>query len=144
MSDPHDERSARASEATPNDLSEGDAGPPVGLLDSSPADDALDTSRIALVGLIGAITTFVIIVFLMVMYYQYTAAEAIRDQDEPSAELATLVNRQQALLARYAWVNEQKKIAAIPIERAMQLVVAEYQVPAKPTAAKPQEGDHGR
>ncbi len=106
--------------------------------------DDLSTSRIALVGLIGAIATFAIIVLLQVMYYQYTDQQSLRDQDEPSAELAAVVSRQQALLARYAWVNEQQKIAAIPIERAMELTIADFRAAANPAKVKPQEGKHGR
>jgi hypothetical protein len=42
----------------------------------------------------------------------------------PSAELSTVLARQRARLAGYRWVDRDKKIAAIPIDRAMAIVTA--------------------
>jgi len=61
----------------------------------------------------------------------------------PSAELAALVARQQAILARYAWVNEQKRIAAIPIERAMDRVVDQWREPKQRDTSGPTRGKEG-
>jgi len=105
--------------------------------------DDLRTARIAMVGLIGALVTFAVIVLLQVMYYRYVSYESLRQQDEPSAELAALVARQQTLLARYAWVNEQKRIVAIPIERAMDRVVDQWREPRERDTSAPTREKEG-
>ena len=85
----------------------------------------LNTSVIAVVGLLGAILVFAIIVLLMVVFYRFEARQQAELYRQPPAEVSNLVAEQQAKLARYRWVNEEEKIVAIPISRAMDLVVAE-------------------
>ncbi|MEW6235563.1 MAG: hypothetical protein AB1656_09275 [Candidatus Omnitrophota bacterium] len=47
--------------------------------------------------------------------------------EQKPAELTALVKEQQAALIGYRWIDKEKKIAAIPIERAMELVVIDSQ-----------------
>jgi hypothetical protein len=86
----------------------------------------LNTPMIALVGLLGALLTFAAIVALQVLYYS-----AANRQDErkviqaPTTESDSLMAEQEVKLTRYGWVDRDKKQVAIPIERAMELVVRE-------------------
>lgn len=88
--------------------------------------DDLNTPVIALVGFIGAVVLFAIIVFLQVVFYRVEARQRYeKDISQAPAELTTLVHNQQARLAEYHWFDEKKKIVSIPIQRAMELVAAE-------------------
>ena len=69
---------------------------------------------------------FAIIILLEVMFYRIEARDRYeKDFSQPPAELTSLVQQQQARLAEYRWVDEKKGVVAIPIDRAMELVVAE-------------------
>ena len=46
-------------------------------------------------------------------------------------EYANLTADQQARLAKYQWMDEKQKIVAIPIKRAMELVVDGKSIPEK-------------
>lgn len=86
----------------------------------------VNTPAILMVGLLSALLFFAAIVLLEVMFYHIATRQRYeKDIDQPFAELTALVQRQQARLAEYRWVDEKKQIAAIPIDRAMELVVAE-------------------
>jgi hypothetical protein len=86
--------------------------------------DELNTPLIAIVGFLGAIATFAIIVVLQVLYYQLEAAEQLRKEISPApAELASAIADQEAKLADYRWIDQQKQLVGIPIDRAMRLVV---------------------
>lgn len=91
-----------------------------------PAYEDVRTSTLALVGLLGAILTFAVVVLVMVVYYRVSARERYEKQiSQAPAELSNLVANQQARLAEYRWVDQQKGVVTIPIDRAMQLVVSE-------------------
>jgi hypothetical protein len=86
----------------------------------------LNTPMIALVGLLGALVTFVVIVALQVLYY--TAANSHNQRNviqAPTTESDSLVAEQEVKLTRFGWINRDKKQVAIPIDRAMELVVRE-------------------
>lgn len=107
-----------------------------------PAYEDVRTSTLALVGLLGAILTFAVVVLLMVVYYRVSARERYEKQiSQAPAELSNLVANQQARLAEYRWVDQQKGVVTIPIDRAMQLVVSELssnagqKSPPRPTPA---------
>lgn len=93
--------------------------------------DDVKTSTIALVGFLGAILTFAIIVLLTVIYYRTEAriGEARLRQEEqlqqPPTELRKLLADQRARLVEYRWVDREQQIVVIPIQRAMDLVVRE-------------------
>ena len=88
--------------------------------------DDLNTPVIAVVGLIGAICVFAVIVLLMVVFRRVESQQ--REEKEfgqSGAELRELAADQEGRLADYGWVDKNKGIARIPITRAMELVVAE-------------------
>jgi hypothetical protein len=99
--------------------------------------DDVNTPAIAMVGLISALLFFASIILLQVMFYRLETQQRYeKDVSQPFAELTTLVQRQQAKLAEYRWVDEKKGVVAIPIDRAMELVVANLSKPAEPAERK--------
>jgi len=102
--------------------------------------DDVKTSTVALFGLIGAIITFALVVFVMVLYYRFAAQERFDKLiSQAPAELSDVTANQQAKLAEYRWIDQSKGVVAIPISRAMNIVVAELLAEAghKPPTAKP-------
>ncbi|MEN6492719.1 MAG: hypothetical protein ABFD16_00390 [Thermoguttaceae bacterium] len=102
--------------------------------------DDVKSGTIALVGLIVAILTFAVVILVMVVYYQASARERYQKQtSQAPAELATVTANQQARLAEYRWVDQSKGIVTIPIDRAMELVVADQSAKrdAKPKHSAP-------
>ncbi len=97
--------------------------------------DDVNTPVIALVGFISAILFFAIVVLLEVVFYWAEAQQRENDVGPPQ-ELATLTHNQQARLAEYRWVDQKKGVVAIPIDRAMELVVADLSGSAKPARGK--------
>jgi hypothetical protein len=90
--------------------------------------DDIKTSSIALVGFVGAIVLVAIIFALQVVYYHVAAAQfQEKDIQPPMAELQKATNAQQAELTAYRSVDKTKGVVAIPIDRAMDLVVQEGQ-----------------
>jgi hypothetical protein len=81
-------------------------------------------SRIALIGVVGALVVFVMIVGVQVLFYNLQEIETYKkDISQTPEEISNLVARQQAQLHSYRWIDPKRKIAGIAIDRAMQLVV---------------------
>jgi hypothetical protein len=90
--------------------------------------DGLNTPAIAAVGFVSAVLTFALIVAVQVLYYHVSAAETDRKVIAVRAEEADDMQAQQdAKLARYGWVDRAQGRVAVPVERAMELVVRELQ-----------------
>jgi hypothetical protein len=84
------------------------------------------TSKIALVGVLGSIIVVILVVLLQVIYYHAVAVQfQEKDVDVPLVELQRTVSAQQAKLLQYHWVDQGKGVVAIPIDRAMEIVVRE-------------------
>jgi nitrogen fixation protein FixH len=99
--------------------------------------DDVNTPVIALVGFISALMFFAIIILLEVIFYWTDSQQRYElVVSQPPQELAALTHNQQARLAEYRWVDEKKGVVAIPIDRAMELVVADLSAAAKPAPAK--------
>jgi hypothetical protein len=96
----------------------------------------VNTPVIAMVGFLSAILFFAIVVFLEVLFYRTEAQQRTVDNAVPAQELTTLVQNQQARMAEYRWVDQKKGQVAIPIHRAMELVVAELSKDAGPSERK--------
>jgi hypothetical protein len=80
----------------------------------------------AVVGLVGAVLLFVIIVGLQALFYGMEQREmAKKVYSQPYQALQQLDSEQLERLNSYGWVNEQKGEVHIPIERAMELVAQE-------------------
>ena len=86
--------------------------------------DDPDVPASAIVGILGAVLLFVIIVGLQALFYSMERQELARKvTEDPYDPLQRLDADQLELLNSYGWVDQQAGIAHIPIDRAMELVV---------------------
>lgn len=82
----------------------------------------------AIVGILGAVLLFVIIVGLQALFYSMEGKEHARKvTEDPYEPLQRLEADQLGVLNSYGWVDQQAGIAHIPIDRAMELVAEEAQ-----------------
>jgi len=87
-------------------------------------ENKVNAGTIALVGFVATVLVVEIILLLMVLYYHVAAQQAYeKDISQPAAELVKIETAQRAKLNEYLWADPQKKIVAIPVSRAMKLVV---------------------
>ena len=98
--------------------------------------DDLNTPAIALVGFISALLFFASIILLQVMFFRTEARQRAENDAVPPQELTALVHNQQARLAEYRWVDEKKGVVAVPIDRAMELVVGDLSSNARSAGRK--------
>jgi hypothetical protein len=107
----------------------------------------LNTTKIALVGFISTVLVFAIILLMMVLFHWEMAEQTqLKVVDQPTTEFDSLTADQKGQLAKYRWIDPEKKIVQIPIKQAMDMVVEELQKPPKaaPRDIPPKkEGDHG-
>ena len=88
-----------------------------------PDPDALTT---ATVGIVGTILVIVVIVFVQGLYESANRAEFQRKVvNEVPAELRSLRAAQQTRLHATGWVDKPNGFVAIPIEKAMELLVSD-------------------
>jgi len=91
----------------------------------------LNPVNVAWVGFLGALVTLVIILALQVLYYATVERETEQKLIQvPTTESDTLLAEQAVKLTRYGWIDRDKQQVAIPIERAMDLVVNELSAAA--------------
>lgn len=103
--------------------------PPVADADSDP-----NTPRTVLVGFVGTVLLFAIIVTLQTLFYNVEKKEFQRKVvNEVPEELASLKARQIENLHSYRWVDKASGVVAIPIDRAIELVVRDASNPADPS-----------
>ena len=90
------------------------------------AKENLDTGTIITIGVLLVVLTFVLILLVQGWFYKAERDEYVRKVIEPRAEeLATVTAEQQAALTTYRVVDEKAGTVAVPIARAMELVVRE-------------------
>ena len=88
--------------------------------------DDPDVPASALVGIVGAIVLFLIIVGLQTLFYRAEQAETVSKVYQTDSQALTRLRADQLEeLHSYRWIDQQKGTVAIPIERAMELVVEE-------------------
>lgn len=87
-------------------------------------EDNIDTSMVAVVGVISAGLSFGLIILLMVLYHTFN--NALEDQvvEAPNAEAERVWSEQEAVLNEAAWVDQQKGQVRVPVASAMKFVVA--------------------
>ena len=93
----------------------------------------INTPKLAVVGVIMAVLVFATIVAVQVLYQGYVLSEEKQKIQAPE-QLRALLAKQDGQLNAYRWVDEKKKIAAIPIDLALELTArdaAAAQPPAK-------------
>lgn len=78
-------------------------------------------------GIVAVVVVYLSITFMTAWFYKYQQAEIERKVISQKFEsLAKLEREQTEKLSSYRWVDKEKGIVAIPIDRAMELIVAEY------------------
>ena len=88
--------------------------------------DDVNTPVIAAMGLLAVLGLVAFVLLLQVFYYHVEArVEQSNVIDQPPVELLNLETRQQGRLASYAWDDAKRKFVAIPIDRAMDMVLAD-------------------
>jgi hypothetical protein len=80
----------------------------------------------ALIGIIAAISLFVVVVLLQALFYRVERGEARRKVEAVVPEQLTRLRAAQLdQLNSYRWVDQAAGVAAIPIDQAIRLVVQE-------------------
>ena len=93
----------------------------VGLDESDPR-----SSTTLIVGAVGIVLLVVVVILLEVLFYDTAETEYQRKVvAEPPQQLRLLQAEQRERLNSYHWVDRENGVVAIPIERAMELVVRE-------------------
>jgi len=88
--------------------------------------DDPNVSASAVVGIVGAILLFVVIVALQAVFNSMQRAELERKVvTRPSEDLQRLRARQLEQLGSYGWVDQNAGTVRIPVERAIELVASE-------------------
>jgi hypothetical protein len=99
-------------------------------------DYGISLGKLFLVGLLSVILTIDAVVGLQALYYwQLDQVETSDELYRPSAKLKVLLADQQKRLTDYRVVDVKKGTVAIPIDRAMKLVVNELSRKRGTTAA---------
>ena len=91
--------------------------------------DNMNLPMIATIGLVSVVATVVVILLVQAVYQSYASIEF--DRKVVQAPVVTSDSRlaeQEAALTRYSWVDRDKNVVTIPIERAMRLIVQQLRV----------------
>lgn len=86
----------------------------------------------AVVGLVGINLLIATVLIVYIVFTVHSSEEEARKSDVPHPALERYRADQAALLGTYDWVDRERKIVAIPIERAVDIVAAELNQAAKP------------
>lgn len=101
------------------------------------AYDDLDTTMIAFVGVVGTIITFFLVFAIAALSYSFEKSETeVKVIEVPEVTSDSVLANQAAALSEYRWIDQDKNIAAVPIDRAMEFVVQEEQEKQKKNKTK--------
>jgi hypothetical protein len=88
--------------------------------------DELSARPIVIIGIVGCVAIFAFIVALTAVFTWYEEQElGLKNAGQAPSELRLSESEQQAILTQYAWVDQEKGIVRIPVERAMELMLTE-------------------
>ena len=94
--------------------------------------DDVDVQQVAIVGAFSLILFVAIIVGSQVLFYRSEKADMqFKLKNGLPSEVSILHTEERMKLASYRWVDRQKDVVAIPIERAMELQLKDLQAQAK-------------
>ena len=100
------------------------------------AEYGVSTRGIVFAGLLGAILTAAVVMGLQVLYYRYEAGLAATEKfNQPPAKLEALLEKQCSRLMDYNVIDADSGVYAVPVDRAMELVVTELSQPKASRAA---------
>ncbi|NLF69941.1 MAG: hypothetical protein GX575_12920 [Candidatus Anammoximicrobium sp.] len=88
--------------------------------------DEIDVGTVIVVGAVIAVAVVLIAVLLQAWFYYGKGDLAVRrtvSTTNPQTGLGRALIEQQEQISTYRWINREAKLAAVPIERAMELVV---------------------
>ncbi|MGD0089542.1 MAG: hypothetical protein ABSE73_06440 [Planctomycetota bacterium] len=86
----------------------------------------VDAPKLAVTGILTALAFFLLIIGFEALYYRLERAETeAKLGTEAPLQLRQVEAQQYGQLHSYRWVDAQKKSVAIPIERAIELLVQE-------------------
>jgi len=92
------------------------------------AYDDLDTTMIAFVGVVGTIITVFLVFAVAALSQSFEKTEnEVKVVEVPEATSDSILANQAAALTEYRWIDQDKNIVAVPIDRAMEIVVQEEQ-----------------
>jgi hypothetical protein len=87
-------------------------------------DYGIPLGKLFFVGLLSVILTVDVVMGLLALYYwQSDQAQASEALYRPPAKLEAALDAQKKMLAEYRVVDAKKGVVAVPIDRAMELVV---------------------
>ncbi len=99
---------------------------PPDLPHSDPTRNDVSTAALAVLGTLGGLLTFAIIVLVTVVFNQVqNREEYVKQVNYQPQQIADLTHDQLGRLTEVRWVDRQKGVVAIPIDRAMVAVVNE-------------------
>jgi hypothetical protein len=116
---------------------------PADLPHGDPTRNDVSTATVAVLGVLGSVMTFALIVGLMVVFNQEQNREEYAKQvNYQPQQVADLTHQQMGRLTEVRWVDRQKGIATVPIDRAMAALVDEirsgdWQPPQGPPPDQP-------
>lgn len=88
--------------------------------------DELSARPIVIVGIVGCVAIFAFIVALTALFTWFEEREmAEKNAGQAPSELRLSESEQQAILSEYRWVDQEKGIVRVPIDRAVELVLEE-------------------
>ena len=94
----------------------------------------LDMGKITLISLVSLLVTVALLLFLQVLFYGFEQRQLVSPKyNQPNADMTKYVADQQGQLVSIRVVDRQRQVSTIPIQTAMELVVAELR--SDPTAA---------
>jgi hypothetical protein len=87
-------------------------------------DYGIPLGKLFFVGLLSVILTVDVVMGLLALYYwQLDQAQNVEALYRPPAKLEAALEAQKKILAEYHVVDAKKGVVAVPIDRAMELVV---------------------
>ncbi|MCU0232152.1 MAG: hypothetical protein MUC67_12400 [Acidobacteria bacterium] len=83
------------------------------------------TSLTAVVAIVGTLILVLIIVGLQALFYHVENDAYAQVYSEPNLDLKMVRAQQLELLNSYGWIDREKGVVRVPIDRAMEMVVAD-------------------
>jgi hypothetical protein len=95
-------------------------------------DEDINIPQLITIGVVSAILLVEVVVGVQALFYSVQETEiAAKQTSQPAWELADLRLEQETELNAYRWVDQEKGLVAIPIDRAIDLYVAQLTEAAK-------------
>ena len=98
--------------------------------------DGLYAPGIVVAGVVSAVVTFVIIVALQALYLSLSKSQQREAAQNAINTSESIIAEQQSKLNQYGWIDREKNVVAIPIDRAIELTATELET----TESKQVEG----